>query len=326
MIPDTLIPDPDTLKPEIVIDELPPSASRIVCVTLLPTVTVPKFTDDGVTLSADAVPAPVQSTFIGESAALLAIVIAPDSAAALVGLNVTVTFAFCPGCSVEGIARPVSVTPVPLIAALEIVTAAVPVFDSFTVSLELLPIEMFPKLTAAGVAVSEAVAPLPLSAIFVGELSALLLIVSVPLAVPLDALYVTSSESVAPGFSVAGTIMPPIVNPLPETVTDVTVRFAVPSFVITIFCVELVPTPIVPKLIAAGDTLSATEPVPPTAPLPVTPTQPLVISSAITSAVVRNVCRQKDAGCCFTRSTRGGTASLRMETRLITSAIVRRAV
>ena len=326
VIPDTLIPEPDTLNPEIVIDELPPSANRIVCVTSLPTVTVPKFTVDGVTLSADAVPDPVQSTFIGEPAALLAIAIDPDSAAAVVGLNVTVTSAFCPGCKVEGIARPVSVTPVPLTAALEIVNAAVPVFDNFTVSLEVLPIEMFPKLIAAGVAVSAAVAPLPLSAIFVGEFSVLLLIVSVPLAAPLDALYVTSSESVPPGFSVAGTTIPPIVNPLPETVTDVTVRFAVPSFVITIFCVELAPTPTVPKLIAAGDTLNATEPAPPTAPFPVTPTQPLVISSAIASSAVRNVCRQNDAGCCFTRSTRCGTASSRMETRLITGAIVRCAV
>lgn len=188
MIPDTLIPEPDTLNPEMVIDELPPSARRIVWVTSLPTVTVPKFTDPGVTLSEDAVPAPVQSTFIGEPAALLAIVIAPDSADALVGLNVTVRSAFCPGCKVEGIARPVSVTPVPLTAALEIVTAAVPVFDNFTVSLEVLPIEIFPKLIAAGVAVSAAVAPFPLSAIFVGEFSALLLIVSIPLAAPLDAL------------------------------------------------------------------------------------------------------------------------------------------
>lgn len=89
-------------------------------------------------------------------------------------------------------------------------------------------------------------------------------------------------------------------NPLPETVTEVTVRFAVPSFVITIFWVELAPTPMVPKLIAAGDTLNATEPVPLTAPFPVTPTQPEVISSAITSAAVRNVCRQAGAVACFT--------------------------
>jgi hypothetical protein len=326
VIPDTLIPDPDTLNPEIVIDEDPPSASRIVCVTSLPTVTVPKFTDAGVTLRADAVPVPVQSTVTGEPFALLAIVIAPDSAAAVVGLNTTVTSAFCPGCKVEGIARPVSVTPVPLIAALEIVTAAVPVFDNFTISVDVLPIEISPKLIADGVAVSAAVALFPLNAIFVGELSALLLIVSVPLAEPLDAVYVTSSESVPPGFNVAGTIIPPIVNPLPETVTEVTVRFAVPSFVIMIFCVVLVPTLTFPKLIAAGDTLNATEPAPPTAPFPVTPTQPEVISSATASVAVRNVCRQNDAGCCFTGSTRCGTATLQMETRLMTTAIVRCAV
>ncbi len=304
------------------IDEDPPSARRIVCVTSVPTVTVPKLTDPGVTLSADAVPAPVQSTFIGEPDALLVIVSAPDSAAALVGLNVTVTSVFCPGCKVEGIANPESVTPVPVIDALEIVTAAAPVFDSFTISVDVLPIEIFPKLIAAGVAVNATVAaPEALSATFVGEFSALLLIVSVPFAVPPDDLYVTSSESVPPGFSVAGTVIPPIVNPLPETVTEETVKFAVPLFVSINFCVALVPALALPNVTAAGDTVSETE-IDPAAPFPVTPTHPDVISSAAASTAVRNICSQFAARFFIAP----GTAAWSWETRLMTTAIVRCAV
>ena len=60
------MPEPETPRLEIVIVALPEFASLMVCVASLPTVTVPKLTDDGVIVSAEAFPDPVQSAVSAE--------------------------------------------------------------------------------------------------------------------------------------------------------------------------------------------------------------------------------------------------------------------
>jgi hypothetical protein len=57
----------------------------------------------------------------------------PEAAVVDVGLNATVKFVLAPAARVTGAESPDMLNPVPVIAAWEIVSSAVPVFDSFIV-------------------------------------------------------------------------------------------------------------------------------------------------------------------------------------------------
>ena len=81
---------------------------------------------------------------------------------------------------------PLMVNPAPVTLACEIVTLADPVFERLTDADPLLPVTMFPKLTAAGVLASPGCVPAPVNAIVMGEFGALLEIETLPLALPTD--------------------------------------------------------------------------------------------------------------------------------------------
>ena len=78
------------------IDAVPEFESLIVCVASLPTVTLPKLTEEGVMASADELPDPVQSAVIAALDTLLVTEIAPDSVEVEAGLNVAVRLALSP--------------------------------------------------------------------------------------------------------------------------------------------------------------------------------------------------------------------------------------
>jgi hypothetical protein len=290
------MPEPETPRLEIVIVALPEFASLMVCVASLPTVTLPKLTDDGVIASADAFPDPVQSAVSVELDPLAVTVSAPDSVEVDVGLNVAVTLALFPAATVAGRVKPESVIPFPVTLTFEIVALALPEFVIFTVCVAVVPIATLPKLIESGESASELATPCPFSGIVVGESSALLVIVTAPVEAPLDAaLNDTFTCSDFPAANVAGVDIPDTVNPAPETEIFVMLADSVPSFVTVNVCVSPDPTDTLPKLSVAGATEIATLPAPlppPTAPLPVVPTQPDVIrvaANVTTANVLRSV-------------------------------------
>jgi hypothetical protein len=128
-----------------------------------------------------AVPlSPIES---GEPAALLVTETAPDSLPVVVGANVALKVAVCPGVSVCA-ARVLMLKPVPLVLAPLIATFEVPLFVSVTVTEELAPVRRLPKLMLAGFAVKAPWVPVPLREIKSVGLVAVEFTVMLPDAVP----------------------------------------------------------------------------------------------------------------------------------------------
>jgi hypothetical protein len=264
-----------------VIVELPEFSSLTVCVALLPTVTLPKLTVEGVIVSADALPVPVHCAV--RSVEFVSNVSAPDSVEVEVGLNVAVIVAEFPAVIVPGADQPESVTPDPVTETLETVTLALPEFVIVKVCEAVDPTDTLPKLIEEVESFSEPETPAPFSGIVVVASSALLVIVTAPVEAPLaDALNDTFIFSDCPAVSVTGAESPATVNALPETAIFEIVTDSVPSFVTVTACVEPLPTETFPKLRLAGDTVIAELPegLLPVVPRPVVPTQPDVINAA----------------------------------------------
>lgn len=177
-----------------------------VCAELLPTATLLKASEDGlIEICADvAVPVPVRPIFIGDPGALLLIDTVPVALPAVVGVNVAVKDAVCPGFNVCD-ATVLIVNPVPLTEPLLIDTAAVPVFVSVTGIALLPPTSTLPKPTAAGLAVSAPCVPAPVRPIVDAVLEALLVIEMLPVALAVDVgANVTVNEELAPALMVTG--------------------------------------------------------------------------------------------------------------------------
>ena len=133
--PLTLNPVPEAEALEIVTFEFPVFVSVTFCIAAVPSVTVPKLRLEtfGESLLVDATPVPLKGIIIGELLASLPIETLPEAAVVDVGLNATVKFVLAPAARVTGAESPDMLNPVPVIAAWEIVSSAVPVFDSFIV-------------------------------------------------------------------------------------------------------------------------------------------------------------------------------------------------
>src|SRR5260370_17793837 len=94
---------------------------------------------------------------------------------------------FRPGGRVGGRDKPAMLKPVPKALAAEIVMLAVPELLSVMVCVPLLPASTFPKLKLEGLGESAASVPLPVREATVGVLYALLLIETLPDALPAPA-------------------------------------------------------------------------------------------------------------------------------------------
>lgn len=206
------MPEPDVVSLEIVTDALPVFASLIVCVESVPTVTLPKLTDAGVTVNDDSLPDPVHSAVNGFEEAVLVTATAPDTVEVLVGLKVAVTCALWPAAIVAGVLTPETVISAPVTEISEIVAFEFPVFVIFTVWVAVVPTVTAPKFNDEGESDREAVTPPPFKGIAVGESSALLVIVTTPVVAPLVvALNATFNVAVCPEAKVFGAVSPPIV-------------------------------------------------------------------------------------------------------------------
>ena len=96
---------------------------------------------------------------------------------------------------------------------------AVPPLVRLMVCNPLLPTRTFPKFTAEGLAVSCPCTPVPLSGIVVGDPGALLLMLILPNALPVEVgANWAVKEVLAPALIVCGTLRPLMLNPVPETV------------------------------------------------------------------------------------------------------------
>ena len=194
----------------------------------------------------------------GELVALLVTVTEPGALPAADGANATVSVAVSKGFSVAGALKPVTEYPVPLAVTAETFTAAFPVLVIATCLLVLLPVATVPKLTLAGLALNcpmAAADPVPVSGtLSVGLLGSLLVMVTLPLAVPAD---VGEKVTVActdwPALIVTGVAIPVIPNSLPVRVIRDTVKGADPVLLSTRLAFPVCPLEIVPNPIDAGD-------------------------------------------------------------------------
>ena len=118
---------------------------------------------------------------------MLAIEMLPMALPGDVGANCAVKVVFCPAGIVKGSDNPLKLKPEPEAPPDVIVTLAVPPFVRVIVCGALLPTATFPKATLAGLALSCACTPVPLSAIAIGEPGALLVIETLPLELPVEA-------------------------------------------------------------------------------------------------------------------------------------------
>jgi len=104
-----------------------------------------------------ATPVPETGIDIGEFVASLMIVIVPENAAALGGVNITLSVAVCPGATVEPFSAEGELKPCDGMLTLLIVAEAFPEFVSDTAIVLLDPTTTFPKLNVEAFAVRRAV-------------------------------------------------------------------------------------------------------------------------------------------------------------------------
>jgi hypothetical protein len=193
---------------------------------------------------------------VGEFVALLAIVtLAPLTAPADVGANVTVKLADCPGVNVMPLETPLALNPAPFVVTLEMVMFEFPLFVIDVDSELLLSSATLPKERLAGLAPSDSVAadPVPDRPIVSEDGVPLVASVMLPLVDAEDeGVNTASNVALLPAAIVLDVERPVWLNPVPETVTWENVRVALPLFVSVIGCELLFPALTVPKLTLDG--------------------------------------------------------------------------
>src|SRR5712691_9546496 len=150
---------------------------------------------------------------------------------------------------------PLALKPAPVTVTPEMVTLEFPLLVSVTGNPLLPPTFTLPKLRLVGLAPSKnvAVTPVPLRAMARGEPGALLLMETLPLALPAAAgENVAVNEVLCPGLRVSGAVMPLMVNPVPEALAAEIVTLAVPVFFKVIVCELLFPVMTLPKAALDG--------------------------------------------------------------------------
>ena len=125
---------------------------------LVLTSTLPKLMLDGFAESPACVPVPLTpTTTVGSESLLVAeTVMFPLLLPPVVGANCTVKLVLLPAGKFSGVARPLTLNPVPLALTCVIVSLVVPVLLSVTVCFPFVPTTMLPNATFRGFALSDA--------------------------------------------------------------------------------------------------------------------------------------------------------------------------
>ncbi len=170
-----------------------------------------------------------------------------------VGPKLAVNEVVCPALRVAGTDKPAMLKPAPKALAPEIVTLAVPELLSVMVCVPLLPTSTFPKLKLEGLGESATSVPLPVREATVGVLYALLLIETLPDALPAAVGTNCALKALdCPGARENGKVNPLILKPAPVTLPCVILKLAVPELVKVTVWALAVPTATFPKLTLLG--------------------------------------------------------------------------
>ncbi len=150
--PETVMPEPETVTDEMLIEVEPVFFSCTVWVDSEPTLTSPKLIEPGVTVRLEdwAVAAALRETIIGESGALLLIIIFPEALPEAVAVKVAETLEDCPAARLSGSAGAFMAKPVPAIEMPEMESALVPELEMVRVLVAFWPTVSEPKFTLAG--------------------------------------------------------------------------------------------------------------------------------------------------------------------------------
>lgn len=226
---------------------------------LFPTLTLPKLSVELLSprTRVAATPVPLSEIESGELGALLTRVIVPVTLPAAPGAKTALNVAALPAAMVTGAVIPVTLKPAPVTVTEEIVTVALPPFVRLTLCELLVPVVTLPKAALVGVAANCGWVPVPLKAIVVGELGALLTIEMLPLALPAVVGANCALKVVLnPAPKVSGVLKPLMLIPAPDAEAPEIVTLAVPVFVTVMDWVPLLPTATDPKLTLEGLALS----------------------------------------------------------------------
>ncbi|MGD1212835.1 MAG: hypothetical protein ABR973_15955, partial [Candidatus Acidiferrales bacterium] len=105
---------------------LPVFVRVTVCELLPPTLTLPKLTLDGVTVSCDCTPVPLKAIGVGEPGALLVSEMLPEAVPEEVGAKTALNVVLLPG-EIVWAEKPVTLNPLPATLSCETVRFALPV-------------------------------------------------------------------------------------------------------------------------------------------------------------------------------------------------------
>jgi len=219
-----LNPVPVTVACEIVKLDVPLFLTCIVCEFVFPDTTEPKLALDGVRLNPGCTPVPVTAAS-AFTPWLFVTVKLPVAAPLVVGANVTASVTLCAGASVKGAVAPLIEIPVPVAAICDTVTLELPVLESCTFCVALLPVFTFPKFTLVGESdiVYVAETPLPFKAMVEVAVCASLVIVIAPVTAPAAVgANLACNATDCPAGIVAGATSPVVVNAAPVTPTWLT--------------------------------------------------------------------------------------------------------
>src|SRR6266852_4233166 len=150
---------------------------------------------------------------------------------------------------------PLALKPAPVTVTPEMVTLEFPLLVSVTGNALLPPTFTLPMLRLVELAARKNVAttPVPLKARVRGEPGALLVMETLPLALPgAEGANCALNVVFCPAASVSGTDKPAMPKPVPETLAAEIVTLAVPELLNVMVCVPLLPTSTFPKLKVDG--------------------------------------------------------------------------
>lgn len=183
------------------------------------------------------------------------VTLAPLTAPAVAGANVTVRVADCPGVSTVPFETPLTLNPAPVAVTLEIVMFEFPLLVSVVVSGLLVPSPTLPNDKLAGLVPSDkvGVAPVPDRFITRGDGVPFVVSVMLPLTVPAEEGVKTALKFRLPPAAIVVDVERPVwLKPVPETAIWENVRVALPLFWRVIGWELLFPTVTVPKLTLVG--------------------------------------------------------------------------
>src|SRR6266852_5083250 len=163
----------------------------------------------------------------------------------------------CPAGRVRGKISPLMLKPAPVTIPCEMVKLTPPELVKVTSCKLLLLTTTLPRLALGGVMESCGCTPVPLRAMVLGELGALLTSERLPDTLPVAVgANCTLKALDCPAARVSGKVSPLMLKPAPVKLPCAMVKLALPELVKVRFCTPVLPTSTLPKLTLGGVTES----------------------------------------------------------------------